>query len=106
MVIIIFLLLKKKKIKLKILDLNINIIFFFKNKKIRQIKQIRNQTLYHQQLFERICKPYKWIIRKNLYYLIEDLNNSMNLKILQFMVEDPSFQPSEDDLYVLLEELT
>ncbi|CAI2165040.1 6349_t:CDS:2 [Funneliformis geosporum] len=71
-------------------------------------RQIRNHpfSLYGRQLFERIRRPYQRIIRKNLYDLIEDLNNSTNLKILKSMVEDPSVHLSENDLYTLLEELT
>ncbi|CAG8633482.1 15886_t:CDS:2 [Funneliformis caledonium] len=71
-------------------------------------RQIRNQplSLYSRQLFERIRKPYQRIVRKNLYDLIENLNNSTNLKILKSMVEDPSVHLSENDLYALQEELT
>jgi tetratricopeptide (TPR) repeat protein len=64
----------------------------------------------HRQFLERVrIIPYQKIIRKNIYDLIEDINNSTNsssLKILKSMIEDPSVRISENEIYDLLEELT
>ncbi|RIA88699.1 hypothetical protein C1645_774371 [Glomus cerebriforme] len=61
---------------------------------------------HHRQLLEIIRNPYKRTVRENFYDLIEDLNNSTNLKILKFMVEDPSVRLSENKICNLLEGLT
>ncbi|EXX59555.1 uncharacterized protein OCT59_017307 [Rhizophagus irregularis] len=79
----------------------------FHNKKEKFSKQMRSQ---HRQFLEKVrINSYQKIIRKNIYDLIEDLNNSTNpssLKILKCMIEDPSIRLSENEIYDLLEELT
>ncbi|GBB99285.1 hypothetical protein RclHR1_03470020 [Rhizophagus clarus] len=84
-----------------------NCIGKFHHKKEKISKQMRSQ---HRQLLEKVrIIPYQKIVRKNVYDLIEDLNNSSNsssLKILKCMVEDPSVRLSENEIYDLLEELT